>query len=39
MIKIWKKYMELNLVVKKKTDYKTIYDNTCTYLIKKKLHQ
>ena len=34
MIKLRKKYKELTLLVKKK-QYQTIYDNACTFLIKK----
>ena len=37
MIKLRKKYKELNLLVKKETEYKTIYDNTCTFLIQEKV--
>ena len=35
MIKLRKEYKELNLLVKRK-QYKTIYDNTCTFLTQKK---
>ena len=38
MIKLRKKYKELNLLVKTKR-YKTIYANTCTFLIQKKFQQ
>ena len=38
MTKLRKKYMELNLLVKRK-HHKTIYDNTYIFLIQEKLQQ
>ena len=38
MIKLWKKY-GTELAGEEKTEYKTIYDNTCTFLIHKKLQK